>query len=75
MIRLIEEFRFGVVPQVYWAVPTGLAILKAAFLNVEIVNLPTGCCDAFSTSFARGTSERRCQEDLRIRHSPVGFPA
>ena len=37
---------------------TGLAILRAAFLNVEIVNLPTGCCDAFSTGFARGTSER-----------------
>jgi hypothetical protein len=32
--------------------------LRAAFLNVEIVNLPTGCCDAFSTGFARGTSER-----------------
>ena len=37
---------------------TGLAILRAAFLNVEIVNLPTECCDAFSTGFARGTSER-----------------
>ena len=37
---------------------TGLAILRAAFLNVEIVNLPTGCCDAFSAGFARGTSER-----------------
>ena len=36
-------------------------ILRAAFLNVEIVNLPTGCCDAFSTSFARGTSECRGQ--------------
>jgi hypothetical protein len=37
---------------------TGLAILRAAFLNVEIVNLPAGRCDAFSTGFARGTSER-----------------
>jgi hypothetical protein len=36
----------------------GLAILRSAFLNVEIVALPTRCCDAFSTSFARGTSER-----------------
>src|SRR5271169_2015026 len=54
---------------------TALAISRAAFLNVEIVNLPTGCCDAFSASFAGRTSERRCQKDLRIRHSPVGFPA
>ena len=52
-----------------------LAILRAAFLNVEIVNLPTGCGDAFSTSFARRTSQCRGQEYLRIRHSPVGFPA
>ena len=54
---------------------TGLAILRAAFLNVEIVNLPTGCCDAFSTSFARGTSECRGQEDLRIRFRQLGFRA
>ena len=54
---------------------TGLAILRAAFLNVEIVNLPTGCCDAFSTGFARGTSECRGQEDLRIRFRQMGFPA
>ena len=53
----------------------GLAILRAAFLNVEIVNLPTGCCDAFSTGFARGTSECRGQEDLRIRFRQLGFRA
>jgi len=53
----------------------GLAILRAVFLSVGIVNLPAGGGDAFSTSFARRTSERRGQEDLRIRHSPVGFPA